>query len=114
MLCSMVSMTWLSKSKLRRRRCPDLPGCLVVSRNWRDDVDCREVCPVPADIAGQQAVARYGGMRADVEVRHGRAFVAAAAPVPHERLPCGETGQVGQGLAFVVAGREQFIKLFDG
>ena len=53
-------------------------------------------------------------MPADIEVRHWRSLVTAAAPVAHERFPGSETRQVRQRLTFVIAGRQQLIEFFDG
>jgi hypothetical protein len=47
----------------------------LFGESWSDDLDGREVRPVPADIAGQQPVARHGGMRANIEVRHWQSLV---------------------------------------
>ena len=52
-------------------------------------------------------------MRADVEVRHWRSLVTAAAPVAYERLPGSKTRQVGQRLTFVIAGGQQLLEFFD-
>jgi hypothetical protein len=83
------------------------------ARSWRrrDDVNGREVRPVPPDIAGEEPVTSNGGMRADVEVRHRRSIITTAAPVADERLSRREARHVRQRLTFVVAGRKQFLKL---
>src|SRR5487761_1221444 len=92
-----------------------LPGCLVfVFRLGRDDeVDSREVGAVPVDVAGQQPVPGNGGVRADVEVRHRGPFLPSAAAVLQECLACGEAGEVGQRLALVSVGRQQFLHFLD-